>query len=72
MSVESGGAPITVPISNLEPVVPGKNDSTKVLRGDFKDSIGTLLNIDGLDGIVKIKGDLHILLIKNLCKCQPV
>jgi len=72
LSVESGGAPITVPISNLEPVMPGKNDSAKVLRGDLKDSIGTLLNIDGLDGIIKIKSDLHILLLKNLCKSQPI
>eukprot|EP01090_Pellita_catalonica_P006455 TRINITY_DN1667_c0_g2_i1.p1 TRINITY_DN1667_c0_g2~~TRINITY_DN1667_c0_g2_i1.p1 ORF type:complete len:622 (+),score=97.82 TRINITY_DN1667_c0_g2_i1:1344-3209(+) len=57
--IESGDT-LTVPVQNLEPVVPGKKDQIKIIKGQGKGSIGEIIGIDGADGIVKMEADLDI------------
>ena len=42
-----------------------------VIRGDHRGEVGSLLNIEGLDGIVKTP-EWNILSIDKLCKYSPV
>ncbi|XP_013607380.1 PREDICTED: putative transcription elongation factor SPT5 homolog 1 [Brassica oleracea var. oleracea] len=46
--------------SELEIVPPRKNDRVKIVGGQFRGSIGTLIGIDGSDGIVKIEENLDV------------
>lgn len=62
---------------NLEPVFPSLNDHVKVMYGDLRDVIGTLINIDGQEGIVNIEnasniqgGNIQMIQLRFLCKYQ--
>eukprot|EP01102_Stenamoeba_stenopodia_P011247 TRINITY_DN343_c0_g1_i3.p1 TRINITY_DN343_c0_g1~~TRINITY_DN343_c0_g1_i3.p1 ORF type:complete len:1028 (-),score=262.83 TRINITY_DN343_c0_g1_i3:62-3145(-) len=62
---------ITLPGEYLSPVVPGKKDKIKVIRGDCKGNVGVLIGIDGRDGIVKMENenvDIKILGLHFLAK----
>ncbi|KXS19453.1 hypothetical protein M427DRAFT_450983 [Gonapodya prolifera JEL478] len=51
------------PNSSLELVVPVKKDEVKVLSGQDKGNIGSLIGIDGKDGLVRMKGRVQIVMI---------
>jgi len=55
---------IPVPHEFLEPVMPGKKDKIKIIRGDFKGYTGSLIGIDGTDGIVKMEVNLDIKILR--------
>lgn len=57
----------------LQPMHPKKDDSVKVMLGEDKESIGTLISIDGYDGIVRMDQDkqLKILNLRFLGKMAP-
>ncbi|KAI9197089.1 uncharacterized protein BJ171DRAFT_523077 [Polychytrium aggregatum] len=59
-----------IPVEYLEPVRPEKKQMTKVCNGEFKDAIGTLIGLDGGDGIVKFENgaDYKILSMQKLAK----
>ncbi|ORY05248.1 transcription elongation factor Spt5 [Basidiobolus meristosporus CBS 931.73] len=61
---------LSLPVDYIEPVKPNKNDKIKVMGGEFKGQVGTLIGIDGQDGIVKLEGgrDFKILNINGLAK----
>nr|XP_006824005.1 PREDICTED: transcription elongation factor SPT5 isoform X2 [Saccoglossus kowalevskii] len=48
------GRVVNVHSDHLEPVMPSKQDKVKVILGEDRESTGTLINIDGQDGIVKM------------------
>ncbi|GMH35712.1 hypothetical protein BSKO_03580 [Bryopsis sp. KO-2023] len=48
------------PIKQLTPVKPQKHDPIRVLDGEFKASTGSMIGIDGTDGIVKLDGTCDI------------
>ena len=54
------GEIVTIPNEYLEPVTPGKKDKIKIIRGEFKGHTGSLIGIDGPDGIVKMEVNLDI------------
>ena len=60
----------SVPIDLIDPVRPEKKDNAKVVSGDYVNSIGLLLSIDGTDGIFRIEGhsDFKILGLNDLVK----
>ncbi|KAG0262211.1 transcription elongation factor spt5 [Actinomortierella ambigua] len=51
------GKVIQVPIQYLEAVKPIKNDSVKVLTGQHRGNLGTLMGVDGEDAIVCFRGE---------------
>lgn len=59
----STGESILIAEEFLVPVAPQKKDSFKVLSGEDRGKIGTLLSIDGHEGVVKIEGVDDILMM---------
>lgn len=51
---------LVVPCDALDPVVPSQKGNVKIIRGDLKGNVGTLIGIDGGDGIVKMSSNLDI------------
>lgn len=55
----------------LEPVVPSQEDDVKVILGEDRECIGTLLSIDNQEGVVKYNsGEVKMLQLKYLCKMK--
>jgi transcription elongation factor SPT5 len=50
----NNGETCSVPIDFLQPVRPEKRHMVKILDGDSKDKIGSLISVDGADGVVKL------------------
>lgn len=48
---------ISLPIQNLRPTVPAKNDGVRVLAGEHRNATGTLMGVDVQDGIVSLRGE---------------
>ena len=59
----STGETVMIAEDFLKPVAPSKKDTFKVLSGEDKGKIGTLLSIDGHEGVVKIDGVDDILMM---------
>ncbi|XP_050411493.1 transcription elongation factor SPT5 [Patella vulgata] len=60
---------VNVACEHLEPVRPEKHDKTKVILGDERETTGTLLSIDGIEGVIKTEeGQIKMLPIIYLCK----
>ncbi|KAG0222755.1 transcription elongation factor spt5 [Actinomortierella wolfii] len=57
MGGSEDGKVISVPIQNLEPVKPVKNDQVKVLTGQHRGNLGALMGVDGEDAIVCFRGE---------------
>lgn len=55
----------------LEPVLPTHGDRVKVVIGEDRESVGTLLSIDNQEGVVKLTGgELKMLHLRFLCKMR--
>ncbi|XP_015121054.1 transcription elongation factor SPT5 [Diachasma alloeum] len=55
----------------LEPVVPTHGDRVKVVLGEEREAVGTLLSIDTQEGVVKLTtGELKMLQLRYLCKMK--
>uniref|UniRef100_UPI00358F343B transcription elongation factor SPT5-like isoform X2 n=1 Tax=Myxine glutinosa TaxID=7769 RepID=UPI00358F343B len=63
---------VSVACEHLEPVTPSKYDKVKVILGEDRESTGTLISIDGDDGIVRMEPDnqLKILNLHFLGKLE--
>jgi len=61
---KADGDTISVPHEFLEPVTPAKKDKIKIIRGEFKGHTGSLIGIDGSDGIVKMEINLDIKILR--------
>jgi len=48
---------IQVPVQYLKAVAPLKNDGVKVLSGEHRGALGTLMGVDVQDGIVSLRGE---------------
>ncbi|KAL4224649.1 Transcription elongation factor SPT5 [Mactra antiquata] len=62
---------VNVSCEHLEPVLPEKGDKTKVILGEEREATGTLLSIDGGEGVIKLEGgdkNIKMLPIRALCK----
>ncbi|XP_068702308.1 transcription elongation factor SPT5-like [Montipora capricornis] len=61
---------VSVSINNVDPGEPVKQDKVKVIMGDDRERVGTLINIDDPDGIIKMDQteQLKILPLKFLAK----
>ncbi|KAI9468509.1 MAG: hypothetical protein EXX96DRAFT_590896 [Benjaminiella poitrasii] len=44
------------PFDGLEPVRPSKKDGVKIILGEFRGQLGSLIGVDSHDGIVRLKG----------------
>lgn len=71
--LEDEGGDFTISCDHLEPVAPRINDQVKVLIGDERGMIGTLLSIDDQEGVVQFDQDRNPKLIQArlLCRYQP-
>ncbi|KAI7872532.1 hypothetical protein BDF14DRAFT_1873164 [Spinellus fusiger] len=47
-----------VPFDRLEPVRPSKKDDVKVILGEHRGELGSLIGVDSHDGIVRLRGDM--------------
>ncbi|KAM9811761.1 LOW QUALITY PROTEIN: transcription elongation factor SPT5 [Syngnathus typhle] len=54
---------VSVSGEHLEPVTPTKNDKVKVILGEHREATGTLLSIDGDDGIVRKVLDNQLMIL---------
>lgn len=55
----------------LEPVVPSRGDRVKVIIGEDREAVGTLLSIDNQEGVVKLnKDEVKMLHLRFLCKMK--
>lgn len=53
----------------LEPVVPSRGDRVKVIFGDDREAVGTLLSIDNQEGVVQLtNGQVKMLQLRYLCR----
>jgi len=54
----------------IEAVTPGKKDSIIIINGDLMNSTGTLIGVDGTDGIVKMDttNDIKIVELRSCAK----
>ncbi|XP_045177406.2 transcription elongation factor SPT5-like [Mercenaria mercenaria] len=62
---------VNVSCEHLEPVLPEKNDKAKVILGEEREATGSLLSIDGGEGVIKLDGgekNIKMLPIRYLCK----
>ena len=56
----------------LEPVVPTRGDRVKVILGEDREAVGTLISIDNQEGVVQMTtGELGMLHLRFLCKMKP-
>jgi transcription elongation factor SPT5 len=69
-TLDVDGRSITVFLSEVEPVVPEKQDTVLILRGDEAGHTASLIGTDGSDGIVKVDGgsEIKIFHIADLAK----
>jgi transcription elongation factor SPT5 len=58
--VAETGETMAVPLGELGPVAPRKRDRVRIVDGEHAGQTGTLIGIDGTDGIVKLDVDLDI------------
>lgn len=60
---------INISCDHLEPILPEKGDKAKVILGEDREMTGTLLSIDGGEGVIKADlGEIKMLPIRHLCK----
>jgi transcription elongation factor SPT5 len=48
---------VDVSFDNIEPVRPSKKDNVKIILGEYRGELGSLIGVDSHDGIVKLKSD---------------
>ena len=74
VEVRVEGVSIVLDAGNLQPVRASKRDRVKIIRGEWKDELGTLMGIDGGDGIVRLDGkgavDFKIIRLKDIAKIE--
>ena len=63
VTLSDGGGTVSASRDELDVVRPAKKDKLIILKGDLAGSTGTLIGIDGADGIVKMvsNSDIKIL-----------
>lgn len=55
----------------LEPVIPSRGDRVKIILGEDREAVGTLLSIDNQEGVVKLNTEeIKFLQLKFLCKMK--
>lgn len=66
---------VNIAAQHLEPVIPTPGDRVKVIYGDqFRESVGSLLSIDGLEGVVQLDvtdegaAGIRLININHLCR----
>lgn len=56
----------------LEPVVPTRGDRVKVVLGEEREAVGTLISIDNQEGVVKLTSEqICMFNLRVLCKMKP-
>ncbi|KAL1502723.1 hypothetical protein ABEB36_007827 [Hypothenemus hampei] len=63
---------VNILADHLDPVRPQRGDQFKVIVGEEREQTGELLSIDLHEGVVKIKNDITMLPLQNLCKMRNV
>lgn len=74
VKLANGEAPLTIPADFLEPVAPEKRDAVKIIGGEHREEIGSLIGVDGSDGIVKLTvgaAGFKVMPMKDLAKHVP-
>ncbi|KAJ9582584.1 hypothetical protein L9F63_023072, partial [Diploptera punctata] len=62
---------VNVTMDHLEPVLPERLDSVKVILGEEKEAVGQLLSIDNGEGIMKlVSGEVKMLPLKYLSRMK--
>ncbi|GLD93079.1 hypothetical protein PINS_up001671 [Pythium insidiosum] len=69
-TLDCDGQFITVSLEDVQPTVPEKQDTVIILSGDEAGQTGSLIGVDGTDGIVKVDGgsEIKIYAIASLAK----
>ncbi|KAI8368614.1 hypothetical protein EDC96DRAFT_607250 [Choanephora cucurbitarum] len=55
--LDASQAKVDVPFDSIEPVRPSKKDNVKIILGEHRGELGSLIGVDSHDGIVRLKGD---------------
>ncbi|XP_066144783.1 transcription elongation factor SPT5 isoform X1 [Euwallacea fornicatus] len=63
---------VNILADHLDPVRPQRGDQFKVIIGEEREQTGELLSIDVHEGVVKIKNDITMLPLQNLCKMHKL
>lgn len=48
---------VDVAYNSIEPARPSKKDNVRIILGDYRGQLGSLIGVDSHDGIVKLRGD---------------
>ncbi|KAJ0405002.1 hypothetical protein P43SY_004919 [Pythium insidiosum] len=69
-TLDCDGQFITIALDDVQPTVPEKQDTVIILSGDEAGQTGSLIGVDGTDGIVKVDGgsEIKIYAIASLAK----
>lgn len=57
VNILDNGQKVDVSFDAIEPVRPSKKDNVKIILGEHRGEIGSLIGVDSHDGIVRLKGD---------------
>lgn len=49
---------VDIPFDTIEAVRPNKKDRVKIILGEYRGELGSLIGVDSHDGIVKLKNDV--------------
>lgn len=64
---------VTINSEHLEPVTPAAGERIKVIYGDqYREATGTLLSVDGLEGVVTLDDGAGVKLINITHLCRMV
>ncbi|CAG9767727.1 unnamed protein product [Ceutorhynchus assimilis] len=63
---------VNILADHLDPVRPQRGDQFKVIIGEEREQTGELLSIDVHEGVVKIKNEITMLPLQNLCKMRKL
>lgn len=63
---------VNIVCDNLEPIVPQRGDTFKVIMGEEREAVGQLISIDHQDGVVKLNHDDEVTMmnLRYLCKMK--
>lgn len=68
--IEEEGTNFTISCDHLEPIAPQVNDKVKILIGEERGMVGTLLSIDGQEGVVQFENERNPKLIQTRILCR--
>ena len=57
INLSVNGKTVEVSFDDIEAIRPSKKDNVKIMYGQYRDELGSLIGVDSHDGIVRLRND---------------